>query len=70
MKKIVVLAFLSAIAFTSCKKKYTCNCTYPENSVYRNTAAESGKLSKADAERWCENAGNGAKLLGGNCTLQ
>ncbi len=70
MKKIVVLAFLSAIAFTSCKKNYTCNCTYPENSGYRNTAAERGKMSKADAERWCEISDNGAKLLGGNCTLQ
>lgn len=70
MKKIVVLAFLSAIAFTSCKKKYTCNCTYPETSGYRSTAAESGKLSKADAERWCELSSNGAKQLGGSCTLQ
>lgn len=70
MKKIAVFAFLSIVAFSSCKKKYTCSCTYPEGSGISNTNAESGNLSKKDAERWCKNASDGATILSGNCKLQ
>lgn len=70
MKKIAVLAFISVVAFSSCKKQYTCSCTYPASSGIRNTDAQSGKLKKSDADTWCDNADNGAKILGGSCKLQ
>lgn len=53
MKKISTIAIAALIgvaALTSCKKVYTCACTY--NGV--TTEVSSGvKLSKKDAKTWC-----------------
>ena len=53
MKKIApiaIIALFGALTMTSCKKVYTCACTY--NGV--TTEVSSGtKLSKKDAKTWC-----------------
>ena len=57
MKKItsIALVALLAVAFTSCKKEYTCTCSYDIAGVKGSTDVKSGtKLSKKDAKTWCE----------------
>lgn len=53
MKKIApiaIVALIGALSLTSCKKVYTCACTYNGTT----TEVSSGvKLSKKDAKAWC-----------------
>jgi hypothetical protein len=66
MKKIAPIAVLALfVAFTSCKKKYTCECTIAGTT----TKAESGKVKKSEAKTWCDNADASAKTVGGSCKL-
>lgn len=59
MKKIapIVMVALLAVAFTSCKKEYTCSCTFGSET---KDIPSGTKLSKKDAKTWCE----GYKLAG------
>lgn len=67
MKKLVLaVAALGLISLTSCKKEYTCKCTIAGMS----TEAKSGKVKKADAKTWCDNANTSAKIAGGSCELK
>jgi hypothetical protein len=53
MKKLTFIAVAGlAFTFASCKKDYTCECTWTDD----NTSAGSytAKLKKKDAETWCE----------------
>jgi hypothetical protein len=55
MKKfapIAALALFAALSMTSCKKKYTCECTYPSNPTL-NTSIQTEKMKKSDAEARC-----------------
>jgi PBP1b-binding outer membrane lipoprotein LpoB len=57
MKKIASIAAIAlfAVAFTSCKKEYTCSCKYDMNGTQQTVDVKSGtKLSKKDAKTWCE----------------
>jgi hypothetical protein len=66
MKKLFILAVV-AIGFTmtSCKKEYTCACTVSGTT----TEVKSGtKLTKKDAEAWCEKSTNG--IAGVSCKLK
>lgn len=57
MKKITPIAALAliALAFTSCKKDYTCTCTQTNGGQVVGTPVsfQTGKLSKAAAEDKC-----------------
>lgn len=56
MKKItavVALAFLAVTVLPSCKKDYTCECTYTVNGESVTTSHELGKQSKKDAKDAC-----------------
>lgn len=67
MKKLVLaVAALGLVSLTSCKKEYTCKCTFMGTS----TEAKSGKVKKADAKTWCDNANTSAKIAGGSCELK
>ena len=61
MKKITLLAVaFVAVSFASCKKSYTCECTWDDGHGSTGTiSATSGKMKKKDAKAWCE-TGNDA----------
>lgn len=61
MKRLLILAVVAAgFTMTSCKKEYTCVCTVGGVS----TEVKSGtKLSKKDAETWCEKSSSGTCKL-------
>lgn len=56
MKKfapIVAIALLGMM-FTSCKKNYTCNCTYDIGAGSQTYSWQTGKVTKSDAKAACE----------------
>ena len=66
MKKIAsILALASVVAFSSCKKTWTCECTTTTNGVSNTVSATSPtKMTKKDAKKSCEN-GNTSYSVGG-----
>lgn len=69
MKKITTLAMLAlfAVAFTSCKKDYTCECTYANAAL--NSSSEI-KTTKKDAQDKCDALHAAASPVGGTCKLK
>jgi len=67
MKKITLLAaVIVAASFASCKKVYTCTCTYSYNSVtYTDVYTTGTKVKKKTAETWC----TGLQSTGETCSL-
>ena len=53
MKKVLAVAALSVFALASCKKDYTCKCTYTNGSVMN---IEIKKAKEKDAESTCSSA--------------
>lgn len=71
MKKIILPAlFLGAIAFgsTSCKKDYTCECTFSGSAS--GSISETQKMSKKDAKAWCEESSSSANGITVTCALK
>lgn len=72
MKKLIILPVAFAFMFVSCKKEYTCECTVDMTSLggTKTTASvDSGtKLSKKDAEAWCEESTSGYSYI--TCELK
>ncbi len=67
MKKIAPIAAIAlfAVAFTSCKKDYTCTCTINgQSSSYKYT-----KVKKSDAKKSCDALNTSASAVGGSCKL-
>lgn len=58
MKKILLVAAVAGLAFASCKKDYTCECTTTSTaggvSTSATVEAKTGKMKKADAEKKCD----------------
>ena len=67
MKKITILAaVVIAASFASCKKVYTCTCTYSYGgSSYSDTYSTGTKVKKKTAESWC----TGLQSTGETCSL-
>lgn len=61
--------FLIAIAFSSCKKEYTCKCVNNTTNPPVTTTHVFKEAKKADAETAC-NALNTSQIGGPVCTLQ
>jgi len=71
MKKIILLLFIIIMAFPSCKKAYTCDCTVTqkitddatgdvETFVYKNnTSVYSEKMTEAQALSACDHEETG-----------
>lgn len=77
MKKITLIAssalLLATVAFTSCKKDYTCVCSYTDPTSNTTTSVESplGKHTKKDAKSACEGLNNNyAMFTGVTCKLK
>ena len=67
MKKTLLIAAVALLALVSCKKDRTCTCTvdFGIEGVAIQTVSETQKLSKKDAEKWCDDA----NTTGVSCTL-
>ena len=64
--KILALFFLTAFSLSSCKKDYTCKCTYVYMSMTTWTNGE--YKSKGAADTWCKSLGqNGSD--NSNCVI-
>lgn len=71
MKK--VLPFVAAIALlgaVSCKKEYTCECTYDDGAGSTGSVSATATLSKKDAEAWCDDTQSASVLTGYSCDLK
>ena len=55
MKKLISLAIIAGFVFTisSCKKDYTCECTYDNAGTSLTTSTPYEKVKKSDAEESC-----------------
>jgi len=57
MKKITLLAVvIVAASFASCRKVYTCTCTWTSSSsgtTYTDVYSTGTKVKKKTAETWC-----------------
>lgn len=69
MKKLTIIAATAflAVSFTSCKKDYTCECTY-SNTALNSTSTV--KTTKKDAEDKCNTLNTAASPVGGTCKLK
>jgi hypothetical protein len=56
IKKIVLGLSIVILGVASCKKKYTCTCTYDANGTISNTSEY--KLTEEDAKSSCNSADN------------
>lgn len=54
MKKILFIAALAGLSFASCKKEYTCECTYSGGGVSGTASETYSKMKKKDAEKKCD----------------
>lgn len=75
MKKISMIAaaaFLVGTLFTSCKKDYTCACTFNTTTGVTDDMLnfQTGKMSKKDAKAACEMAQTTWALFGASCELK
>lgn len=68
MKKIAPIAAIAlfAVAFTSCKKDYTCTC---KTSAGVETKYTFAKTKKATAKTACDSWNTTYKISGGSCSL-
>ncbi|MBL7930764.1 MAG: hypothetical protein JNL60_02625 [Bacteroidia bacterium] len=66
MKKVLLIAAVAGLAFASCKKDYTCECTGTGYSAQ----AEYKKVKKKDAQSSCDKAADAAKAFGSDITCK
>ena len=69
MKKFapIVMVALLAVAFTSCKKDYTCECKDKAGAV---TNSPINGAKKSDAKKVCDASNTVWSAGGGSCTLK
>jgi hypothetical protein len=67
MKKLFVVAAVAVVALSSCKKNYTCDCTYGSAAVGLTGTYKSGvfKATSSKAKTTCDNLT--ASTYGGSC---
>ncbi len=75
MKKFILVASVAifgVLVMTSCKKEYTCDCTFdPGVTLGSDMKAFSlGKTTKKKAKETCETAEKTWALVGAKCTVK
>jgi hypothetical protein len=73
MKKVYMMLAVCAIALASCKKEYTCECTYTDNlglGLTIDPVSYTFEAKKADAESACEAYNVTAGGTGWDCKLK
>jgi hypothetical protein len=70
MKHLAFVAAMTAVVtfMSSCERKYTCTCVYP-NKAAGITTTEIKAYDRNDAKDICDDMNKGAKLSGGACAL-
>jgi hypothetical protein len=70
MKRILPMAAIAVmlVTATSCEKKYTCTCVYPNQAV-GTTTTDIRAYNKSDARDVCDGMNDGAQARGGACAL-
>lgn len=73
MKKSFFLGIV-VLTIIGCKKKWTCDCTYEYtfgSSTYSTTTSEeSEKISKKDAQEWCDQQAYSTNGYSRSCELE
>lgn len=69
MKKFAPIAAIAlfAVAFTSCKKDWTCECKDDTGEV---TNYPITNVKKSDAKKSCDATGSLYTIVGGSCSLK
>jgi len=73
MKKLLSIAAVTValVSLSSCKKDYTCSCTYTATGLGTQTTNTTiADAKKKDAETACDNIQTTYSLLGGTCELK
>jgi hypothetical protein len=73
MKKVYMMLAVCALAFASCTKEYTCECTYTDTTglgIVIEPVSYTFEAKKADAETTCEAYDASAGGLGWSCKLK
>lgn len=63
----ILIAFIACIAFTSCKKDFTCTCY--DNASIATDKSTYNQVTKNVAEEKCDLLNKGAAINGGYCSL-
>lgn len=64
-----ILALAAALALSSCEKKYTCVCVYPNSNISTSETTYKAR-KKADAEDKCSEQNTAARNNDGSCALK
>jgi len=72
LSTISTIALISALALSSCKKKWTCQCTINYNGLTASqSVTDTEKRTKKDAKEWCEKNNSGSySYLGFTATYE
>ena len=72
MKKVYMMLAVCAIALASCKKDYTCECSYTDatDPSFNTTVSYTFEAKKSDAEAVCGNYVATAGGTGWSCKLK
>lgn len=65
MKKVIAFAAVAMVALASCKKDYTCTCTYDLMGESMSVDAPLNDMKKKDAEEACDAADATYSMYGG-----
>ena len=72
MKKTLLIAAVAGLAFASCKKDYTCECTTSDSAdpSYKITSSTTYKAKKKDAEASCNGLKTTVGTISTACSLK
>jgi hypothetical protein len=70
MKKVYMMLAVCAFALASCKKEYTCDCTYSDGFGGTGSLSYTFEAKKSDAETMCDDYSVTAGGTGWSCNLK
>lgn len=72
MKKVLVVAVAGLFILASCKKEYSCECKWSGGSLdgQTTTLKSQTKISKKDAQAWCDENNSTSTSSTITCTLK
>ena len=71
MKKLVVIAAVAALGMmTSCKKEYTCECTYSGGGVSGTVSQTFSKMKKKEAKDKCDSYDDTSNGTTAECSIK
>ena len=70
MKKVLLIAAVAGLSMVSCKKDYTCTCTYNDGSGTQTVTYQMKDVKKKDAKSTCNSLGSLWIAAGGTCDFK